>query len=226
MICKRIRLSSARAAALAAGALLLGAVLPAAAQVVPSAEQGGFPIVVGAGYSGFNIDWGQDAFGQVRYMEGVTLWIDWNLTRLHHPSLLSGLGVEVEGRDINYGLPASLSNAELHDTGTNMRQDTGLGGVIYHWRHYAKVRPYGKALAGLGSIDFPPLPASPPTYRHDNRTITAFGAGADVHAWRSVWLRADWEYQFWPGLFGSPHDLTPTGITIGAVYDFNGVRRR
>jgi hypothetical protein len=78
----------------------------------------------------------------------------------------------------------------------------------------------------LGSIDFPPLPASPPTYRHDNRTITAFGAGADIHAWRELWMRADWEYQLWPGLFGSSNDLTPTGITIGAVWDFRGIHLR
>lgn len=201
-------------------------VSPVMAQVVPAAEQGGLPLVAGAGVSGFNIDWGQDAFGRVRYMEGVTVWLDWNLTRLPGPSLLRGLSVEMEGRDINFGLPASLSNAELHDTGTNMRQDTGLGGVTYTWRGFHRVHPYGKALAGIGSIDFPPLAASPPTYRHDNRTITAFGAGADLRVWRSLWARADWEYQFWPDLFGSPHPLTPTGITIGAVYDFKGLHNQ
>ncbi|HEY1901588.1 MAG TPA: outer membrane beta-barrel protein [Terracidiphilus sp.] len=215
-----------RRTAAAVAALLVAAAIPALAQVAPSAEAGGLPIVAGAGVSRFNLDWGHDPFGRVRYMEGVTVWFDWNLTHLPGPSLLRGLGVELEGRDIDFGLPASLSNAELYDTGTNMRQDTGLGGAIYTWRHFARVRPYGKALAGLGSIDFPPLPASPPTYRHDNRTITAYGAGADIRAWRSVWVRADWEYQFWPGLFGSPHSLTPNGITVGAVYDFNGLRRR
>lgn len=214
-----------RCTALSIFALALAAALPVAAQVVPAAEQGGWPIVAGAGVSGFNIDWGQDAFGRVRYMEGVTLWVDWNLTHLPGPGLLKGLGVELEGRDINFGLPASLSNKELNDTGTNMRQDTGLGGVIYTWRGLHRVHPYGKALFGIGSIDFPPLPASPPTYRHDNRTITAFGAGADLHMWRRIWLRADWEYQFWPDLFGSPHPLTPTGITLGAVYDFKGAPR-
>ena len=215
-----------RRIALALAALLALGALPLVGQVVPAAEAGGLPIVAGAGVSGFNIDWGHDAFGRTRYMEGATLWIDWNLTRLPGPSLLRGLGVELEGRDINYGLPASLSNTELQYTGTNMRQDTGLGGAIYTLRRYRKVHPYGKALAGLGSIDFPPLPASPPTYRHDNRTITAFGAGADIHAWRGLWMRADWEYQFWPGLFGSPHDLTPTGVTIGAVWDFRGIHLR
>jgi opacity protein-like surface antigen len=209
----------------ALAAIFFVATLPAIAQVVPSATRGGWPIVAGGGYSGFNIDWGQDAFGQVRYMEGVTFWVDWNLTHLPGPDLLKGLGVEVEGRDINLGLPASLSDAELHDTGINMRQITGLGGVIYTVRRFHRVHPYGKALAGLGHINFPPLPASPPSYREDSRTITAFGAGADVHAWHNIWLRADWEYQFWPQLFGSPHDLTPTGITIGAVYDFKGAHR-
>ena len=214
-----------RRIAVALAAILLFAI-HGLGQVVPSAETGGLPLVVGAGVSGFNIDWGQDAFGRTRYMEGVTLWVEWGLTRLPGPRALRGLGVEVEGRDIDFGLPASLSNAEMHDTGTNMRQDTGLGGVIYTWRRYRLIRPYGKALAGLGSIDFPPLPASPPSYRHDNRTITAFGGGADFHACRHVWIRADWEYQFWRGLFGSPNALTPAGVTIGAVYDFRSVHPR
>ena len=209
----------------ALAALALVAALPLVAQVVPSAEQGGPPIVAGAGVSAFNIDWGQDAFGQVRYMEGITVWVDWNLTNIHGPSLLKGLGVELEGRDINLGLPASLSNAELHDKGTNMRQDTGMGGIIYTVRRWNRVHPYAKALAGIGSIDFPPLPASPAWYRHDDRTVGAFGAGADLRAWRSIFVRTDWEYQFWPDLFGSPHPLTPTGITLGVVYDFQRARR-
>ena len=209
----------------ALAALILLAALPAVAQVVPSAERGGLPLVAGAGFSGFNSDWGQDAFGRVRYMEGTTVWVDWNFTHLPGPDFLKGLGVEVEGRDINLGLPASLSDAELHDTGLNMRQVTALGGVLYTVRRFHRVHPYGKGLAGLGRINFPPLPASPPAYRRDSRTITAFGGGADLRAWRNIWVRADLEYQIWPDLFGSPHPLTPTGITIGAVYDFNGAHR-
>ena len=211
-----------RRTVLALTAFVVMAAIPVAAQVAPSAESGGWPIVAGAGVSGFNMDWGQDRFGRTRYMEGITVWFDWNLTRLPGPGLMKGFGVELEGRDIDFGLPASLSNASFGDKGTNMRQDTGLGGAIYTWRRYSRVHPYGKALAGLGSIDFPPLPASPPTYRHDDRTISAFGGGADIRAWHNLWVRADWEYQFWPDLFGSPHPLTPTGITIGAVYDFKG----
>jgi len=213
-----------RRTTLALVALSVAVAFPVAAQVVPSAESGGLPIVVGAGVSGFNMDWGHDQFDRTRYMEGITVWFDWNLTRLPGPDLLKGFSVELEGRDIDYGLPASLSNARVGDTGTNLRHDTALGGVTYTWRHLHKIRPYGKALIGIGSIDFLPLPSAPPTYRHDTRTVTAFGAGADLRIWRSVWLRADYEYQLWPALFG-PDALTPYGLTLGAVYNFNGTHR-
>ena len=39
-------------------ALFVAAVLPVYSQVVPSANQGGVPIVIGAGFSDFSIDWG------------------------------------------------------------------------------------------------------------------------------------------------------------------------
>ena len=211
-----------RRTAVALAALVVGSASPVVAQVVPSAQAGGLPLVAGGGASRFNVDCGPFIYGATCYMNGITLWVDWNLERLPGPRILRGLGVELEGRDINFGLSSSLSDSVLGDSGANLRQDTALGGLIYHWRRYRVVRPYGKVLAGLGSIDFPPLPASPPWYRHDDRTITALGAGADFHVWRAVWVRADWEYQFWPNLFGNPHPLSPTGVTLGAVYDFKG----
>ena len=181
-----------RRTAIALAALVAMAAIPLAGQVVPSAQEGGLPLVAGGGVSRFNMDCAPYIYGSTCYMNGITVWVDWNLTRVPGPSLLRGLGVEVEGRDINYGLPAWLSNAQQGDSGTNLRQDTGMGGVIYSWRHFERLHPYGKALFGLGSIDFPPLPASPPSYRHDDRTISAFGAGADIRAWRHIWVRADW----------------------------------
>ena len=211
----------------AALAMLLAAPAIAVwAQVVPSAEAGGLPLVAGGGASRFNMDCGPYVGGSTCYMNGITVWIDWNLTRLPGPELLHGLGVELEGRDLNFELPNFLSNSYVGDKGTNLRQDTGLGGLIYHYRQFRRVRPYGKVLAGLGSMDFPPLPASPPSYRHDNRTIAAFGGGADIHAWRALWIRADYEYQIWPDLFGLSNSLTPYGVTLGAVYDFKDLHRR
>lgn len=180
---------------------VIGAI-PAVAQVTRAGYQQHGPLVVGGGISDFSLD-----FGPSRRMLGVTAWADWNFRRL--PSVFSGLGLEAEGRDINFNRPSSL---------TRMRQDTLLGGVIYTWRRYPRFQPYGKYLVGIGSIDFPPFPGNP-NYTHDTRTVSAPGAGLDYRLWHKVSLRADYEYQFWHAIFGL-NDLNPNGVTIGAVYDF------
>ncbi|MDR3727210.1 MAG: outer membrane beta-barrel protein [Terracidiphilus sp.] len=178
------------------------------AQTAPAAREGGLPLTVGVGISDFDIDYGNDN-GTERRMEGVSAWVDWNFYRA--PSLLSGLGIEVEGRDINLGRPASLEAFS-----SKLRESTALGGVIYTVRHYRNFHPYAKYLMGIGSIDFP---SSNPYYTHDTRTVYAPGAGVEYRVYRNVWLRGDYEYQFWPKLFG-PNALTPSGFTIGASYDF------
>jgi opacity protein-like surface antigen len=183
-------------------ALLAAAGLPVCSQVSPAANQGGVPIVVGAGFSDFSIDWGPG-----KRMEGVSAWADWYPYRL--PTALHGLGIELEGRDIDFGRPSGISR---------MRQATGMGGAIYSWNRYRNFRPYAKFLAGVGSIDFPPLGA----YSHDSFLAFAPGGGVEYRAWRHVWIRGDYEYQYWRQVFG-PHDLTPTGFTIGASYDFRPV---
>ena len=104
-----------------------------------------------------------------------------------------------------------------------MRHDTAEGGPTYTWRRLRKFQPYGKYLMGIGSIDFDPLPGAPPTYTHDTRTIYAPGGGAQYRVFKSLWVRGDYEYQFWPNLFGA-HSLNPNGFTIGAMYDFGGRR--
>ena len=180
-------------------ALLITAVFPVYSQVTPAARQGSVPIVVGAGFSDFSIDWGPG-----RRMEGISAWVDWYPNRM--PTVLNGLGIEAAGHDINYGLPAGISK---------MRQDTGEVGPIYAWNHYRNFRPYVKYLLGIGSIDFPPTG----TYSHDTFLVFSPGAGAEYRAWRHVWIRGDYEYQYWHQTFG-PHDLDPNGFTIGASYDF------
>lgn len=175
--------------------------VPARSQVAPPASSRGLPLTVGAGVSDYYLDWGPS-----RYETGITAWADWRPLRM--PRLLDGLGIELEGRSIFFN-----SSVAGH------RMDTGAGGVIYEWRRYDRVRPYAKYLIGLGSIDFPPPSPQTSPYTHDTRTILAPGAGADFRVWRSVSVRADYEYQFWRQLFG-PHDLNPNGVTLGAVYDF------
>jgi hypothetical protein len=180
-------------------ALLITAVFPVYSQVTPAARQGSVPIVVGAGFSDFSIDWGPG-----RRMEGISAWVDWYPNRM--PTVLNGLGIEAAGHDINYGLPAGISK---------MRQDTGEVGPIYAWNHYRNFRPYVKYLLGIGSIDFPPTGP----YSHDTFLVFSPGAGVEYRAWRHVWIRGDYEYQYWHQTFG-PHDLDPNGFTIGASYDF------
>jgi len=178
--------------------------IPAFSQVVPAASEGGLPLIVGGGFSNFDLDYGKDN-GNTRRMEGGTIWANWTL--YNAPSLLRGIGIEIEGRDINYGRPATLPK---------MRQDVGEGGVIYPWRHYRNFKPYGKFLIGMGSIDFP---SNNPKYTHDTRAVYSPGGGLEYRVWRNVWVRADYEYEFWLHLFG-PNALNPNGYTIGASYDF------
>jgi hypothetical protein len=184
----------------------VGAALSARAQVTYSAEQGKQPFTVGAGVSNFSDDWGVQGPRQV----GITMWVDWRPPFI--PPVLHGLGLEFEGRTVQYATPSYLPGH---------RMDTALGGAIYEFRRKGRIRPLGKYVMGIGSIDFP-SPGS--TYNHDTRAVFEPGVGVDVRFWNNFSARATYDYQFWHQIFG-PHDLTPNGFTFGAVYDF-GLRSR
>src|ERR1700746_686557 len=151
--------------------------VPAHSQVVPTAEKPGLPLSIGAGYSNFNTDW----LGRI---SGTTVWIDWSFYRA--PSFLNRLGIELEGRDLSYGITANLP----------LRYDTIGGGPIYKWR-YRRFAPYGKFFLEYGNVDFPPFG----NYSHDTRTVYAPGGGLDYRVSRSIWVRGDYEYQFWTNIF-------------------------
>lgn len=187
--------------------LVSAAVIPIRAQAGPSAVQYQIPVVFGAGESDFAIDWGNH-----NRMQGVTAWID---VYPPFPAIVHGLGVEVEGHDINFGRPAVIPK---------MRQDTGLIGPMYDWDRYRNFHPYGKYLMGLGSIDFPPAPSAP-NYSHDTFLVFAPGGGAQYRIWGNLWVRGDYEYQFWHHTFGN-NDLNPNGFSIGASYDLRGTGTR
>src|SRR6266702_2567407 len=173
---------------LALVALFLTATHTVFSQIAPSGRGSAIPISVGVGFSDFDLDWGSSGGGTNR-MEGITGWVDWRLSR--GPGVLGGLGLELEVRDLNWGRPTAL-NA--------FRHDTALGGGFYTWRRYRKLHPYGKFLAGVGSFDFPHNAGA--IYTHDTRTVFAPGVGLDYKVYRNIWLRGDYEYQFWPKLFG------------------------
>lgn len=183
-------------------ALFAIAAIPACAQVTPQGTQGGFPLTIGAGVSDFATDWGSTR------MVGITATVDWRIPI--HAKMLHGLDIEVEGRELDWDKPSNIPQ---------LRQETGLGGFKYAFYHRKRVSLYGKFLAGVGGVYFPPKG----TYSHDTRTVIAPGGGVDFRIGHGVSVRADYEYQFWRQLFGA-HDLNPNGVTVGAIYSF-GSRR-
>jgi hypothetical protein len=171
------------------------------AQVGEAGSQQGLPLVIGGGYSNFATDYGPSG----TRMSAIAAWADFYPQDL--PAKLAGLGIEVEGRDMNYGATF------------RMRQTTGMGGVIYSLPHWYSFRPYAKFIAGLGSIDFPNQGTIAHPYSHDTFLVTAPAGGADIRVLPHVWIRAEYQFQQWHQAFG-PNDLTPNGITVGASWDF------
>ncbi len=182
----------------AVAGIFLALAIPAFPQAAPSAMQGGLPITFGAAVSTFYTDYSG-------YESGPNVWLDWNLSRGY--GLLQGFSIEAQGRDLNYDR-----------TGDNpkLRETTGEGGPIYHWRHWNRIQPYGKFLLGFGSMDFSNKPGD--LYTHDTRTVYASGGGGDFRLWHGLSFRGDYEYQFWPDFFHR-HTFNPQGITLGASYD-------
>jgi opacity protein-like surface antigen len=178
------------------------------AQVVPAATEKRQILAAGAGLSDYNPDWDQGR------LYGGTAWLDYTPNWV--PSVLQGIGLEAEGRDLNYGRSSASPN---------LREDTIEGGVIYAWPHFRNLRPYGKFLAGYGNRD---AEGYNQLRYHDSRTILAAGGGLDYRVYRNVWVRADYEYQHWPDMhfkdlnnvvtpIGPMH---PNGFTLGALYHF------
>lgn len=186
--------------------LFAATTLSLSAQVAPAAQKKGLSLAVGAGLSSYDVDWGHGR------MLGGTFWADYYPGFL--PSLLHGLGIEAEARDISIGHSSTQPS--------NFREDTMGGGLIYTWRHYPNFHPYGKGLMSLGSMDFR---VRNPNYTHETRTVTSAGLGFEYRVYHNIWARADYEYQFWPKLFQHQQTLTPQGFTVGAMYSFGGSGR-
>ena len=177
--------------------------VPAVSQVAPDVTATGLPLTLGIGYSDYSTDWN----GR---LQGGTLWADWNFS--HAPGFLRGLSIEVEVRDLNY----MRSSGQL-----NLRQATASGGVVYAWRHYQKFAPYAKFLAGYGSMNFT---STSPSYSHDSRTLYIPGGGLEYRVHEKIWMRGDYEYQFWPDFFHH-QPLCPRGFTIGVSYYLQNFHR-
>jgi opacity protein-like surface antigen len=99
---------------------------------------------------------------------------------------------------------------------------------MYTWLHFHNIRPYAKFFAGYGNTDYGTL-TTPERRYHDSRTITSVGGGAEFRAYRNLWVRADYEYQFWHDFYfqSTPAgELNPQGFTFGASYHLSSPRFR
>jgi hypothetical protein len=190
--------------------LFVCAAFSAFAQAPPAARSSASysPLAVGAGFNAFNTGW-QDG-----YMLGGALWIDYTPDIL--PASLKGLGLEIEARDISMKTDSKGQRS--------LREDIASGGVIYSLPRFNNIHPYGKLLIGLGSEDYPMMGYA---HLHQDITVSSFGGGADYRLMKKVWLRGDFEYQFWPGFFQyapalhkPAGTLSPFGYTVGVMYHF------
>ena len=193
-------------------ALLTFSALPASAQAVYTAHQDRPRFSIGAGFSGFNQDWGNNP-----RVYGTTFFADW---RPPLPDYLDGLGVQFQVRDLlwNRGTYPTTAPPAFAGKPGLPRTDTFGGGLIYHprWIRFHRFEPYAKGIASYGSIDFT---IGSPNYSHDTRTVISVGGGVDYRLATRIALRADYEYQRWPQFLG-PNALTPSGFTVGALYSF------
>jgi opacity protein-like surface antigen len=188
--------------------------LPGHAQVAAAGEGRTIPFNVGAGFSNYDTDIGsyQKADVGSDRLSGGTVWMDYDPTFL--PGRLYGLGIEAQGRDLDLN----------HTTDQPyLREDVASGGAIYRWNRIFAVRPYGEFLMGFGNADYETTSG---LHYHQTRTVTTAGGGAEFDAFHRLWVRADYEYEWWPDFFinGKPNvaapRLQPQGITLGFTYHF------
>jgi opacity protein-like surface antigen len=184
---------------IALAALFILSTLPVCAQVAPAAQIRGLPLSVGFGVSDYGID-----YGQGRRMLGLNATADYDI--------FHGLGIEAEGTDIFIDKPDSLARE---------KQESIKGGIIYKYHPVFHLKPYAKGLIGLGRSDFS---THNPLYYQDTFTVVAVGGGAEYRVWKSLYIRADYEYQWWKDYLG-PRSLNPNGVTVGAEYYLRGLYR-
>ena len=188
--------------------------LSAMAQVAPAVKIGGLPLGVGVGFSDYDTGY---YFPYLPYwsgrMTGISAWADY--------SIFHGLGVEVEGTDLFGNKPTPFPPAnEIYGS---LSERSIQGGILYKYpRTVFKVRPFAKALGGVGRIDFP---EKNPSYTYENSGLFSAGGGLEYKLWRTVFVRGEYEYQWWEDFRGGNQSLNPNGFTIGATYYLRGIHR-
>ena len=171
-------------------ALLL---VPAGAQVVPSAYGPGHSLWAGGEYSNVSASF---PYQSSQRLEGAGVFADYHLNRL--------AGIEGEARFLNFGGFEGSTESSY------------LGGPRFSILAHGRILPFGKVLIGVGRIHYPFQIGS------ESYFALAPGGGIDYRVSRRWMLRGEYEYQLWlnsPGYANEPdHRLTPNGFHIGVSY--------
>jgi len=175
--------------------LILTLALSARAQVTPSAYRGQLTLTTGVMGSGFQPDYagGGVAGSAPNWLFGYGAYVDLKMTRW--------IGLEGEARWLRLNSYA------------NIREDNYLVGPkvpIHEFKRYA-ITPYGKALIGMGRMNFEYDEA------YGRFTDIALGGGVDMKLSKHFVLRpVDFEYQLWPNWINGT--LKPYGVSAGISY--------
>ena len=165
------------------------------AQVVPSAYRGQLTLTAGGIASAFQPDYagGGIPSASSQWLLGYGAYVDLKVTRW--------IGVEAEARWLR------------QNSYVNIREDNYLFGPrvpIHEFKRF-NATPYGKALVGLGRMNFEYNEA------YGRFTDVALGGGVDLKLTRRISVRAcDFEYQFWPNWLNGT--LKPYGVSAGIGY--------
>jgi opacity protein-like surface antigen len=184
--------------------LSLAIAIPAFPQAKPAAELQNPQLLVGAGFTDFANGMTNDR------NESYAVWADWKPNI--GPSVLKNLGVEAEFRTYKYDQVGSHQ----------LNQTTYGGGPIYTLQRWSNIHPYGKFLINYAQMDYVNVWVRPVTYPQPSWVTYSPGGGVEYRVWGNLWVREDYEYQFWRINIkpGDNHYLNPNGFTIGASYDF------
>jgi len=196
-------------------ALLTLSTLPAFSQVAPAAKISGLPLGIGAGISDFDTDYYRPylPYWSGR-MVGVSAWADY--------SIFHGIGVEVEGNSTFANKPTPRGPDSTTTFYGSLKEQTIQGGFIYKYHPIYHIRPFVKALGGVGRVDFP---NTSPYYTSENSGVYSIGGGIEYKVWRTVFLRGQYEYQWWNDFRQGSQKLNPNGLSVGATYYLRGVHR-
>lgn len=176
--------------------LICGAAASAHAQVSPSARRGQMTLTAGALGSAFqpNYSGGGIPSANPQWLIGFGAYADIKFTRW--------FGAEGEARWLR------------ENTYANINEDNYLIGprVPIHEFRRMGLTPYGKALFGLGRMNFEYNEA------YGRFSDIAIGGGVDMKLNKRFTVRAaDFEYQFWPNWVNN-YTLKPYGVSVGIGY--------